>query len=116
MTDPVIENIEETKDIEDTGGAKTWLDALPEELRDNPTLKKYTDVNALSAAHISLQELLGKKEPITEGRPEDATGYELPVDELPDAVKNSFTEESMTSLKSKAHELRFERNAVKRHV
>ena len=108
MTDPVIENIEETKntegtkDIEDT---KTWLDALPEELRDNPTLKKYNDVNALSAAHISLQELLGKKEPITEGRPEDATGYELPVDELPDAVKNSLTEESMTSLKSKAHEL-----------
>ena len=119
MTDPVIETKDiETKDIEDTGGAKTWLDAFPEELRDNPTLNKYKNLDALGAAHISLQAHLGEdkiSKPITEddwndtynflGRPEEATGYELPVDELPDAVKNSLTEESMTSLKSKAHEL-----------
>ncbi len=39
----------------------TWRDSLPEEMRANATLSKYSDVTNLAKAYLSAQEMIGKK-------------------------------------------------------
>lgn len=49
------------------GSAPTWLQSLPEDIRGNPTLSKYADINGLAKAHVELQGLVGKKGVIVPG-------------------------------------------------
>lgn len=44
-----------------SGGASTWRETLPEEIRGNATISKYSDIGSLAKAHIELQGLVGKK-------------------------------------------------------
>ena len=107
-------------DTADTQAANDdWRTILPEDIRDNPTIGKYTDVGALAAAHINLQSHLGRDKiarPVTEddwnevynflGRPEapDAYKVELP-DDLPDPVRAQFSDENIASFYQTAHQL-----------
>jgi len=44
-----------------SGSNPTWRDSLPEEMRADPTLGKYNDINSLAKAHVDLQKFVGKK-------------------------------------------------------
>lgn len=47
-----------------TGGAAAaanWRDSLPDDLKNDPTLSKYSDINNLAKAHIEAQKAIGKK-------------------------------------------------------
>lgn len=39
--------------------ANDWRTALPKELQDNPTLKKYNSIDALAQAYVNAQKLIG---------------------------------------------------------
>jgi len=69
---------------------------LPEDLRDNDTLKKFEDVGALGGAYLKLQEMLGSRAKIPSeestdeergefynklGRPEAPDKYDIQIDE-----------------------------------
>src|SRR6185503_11646998 len=43
------------------GATASWRDTLPEDIRGNPTLSKYSDITNLAKAHIAAQEMIGKK-------------------------------------------------------
>lgn len=46
----------------DSGGAaKSWRDGLPDDLKADPTLGKYSDITNLAKAHIELQKKFGQK-------------------------------------------------------
>lgn len=44
-----------------SGAAASWRDSLPEEIRGNATLSKFSDVNNLAKSYIEMQSLVGKK-------------------------------------------------------
>lgn len=43
------------------GSQPTWRDTLPDDLKADPTLNKYSDVQNLAKAHIELQKKFGEK-------------------------------------------------------
>jgi hypothetical protein len=43
------------------GGSQTWRDVLPDDLKGDATLGKYSDLPSLAKAHVELQKLVGKK-------------------------------------------------------
>jgi hypothetical protein len=50
-----------------TGGANSWRDALPEDIRANPTLQSFNDIGSLAKSYIHAQGLIGKKGVIPPG-------------------------------------------------
>lgn len=44
-----------------SGASASWRDTLPEDIRGNATLTKFTDVNSLAKSYIDIQGLIGKK-------------------------------------------------------
>lgn len=44
-----------------SGGAASWRDSLPSDLKDNPTLTKFSDIGNLGKAYIELQKKIGEK-------------------------------------------------------
>ena len=96
----------------ESGGAplpEDWRAALPEELRDDPSLKDIPDVGALAKSYVHAQKLVGadklvipKEDAPKEewdrffaklGRPDAPDGYELPVpDEAKELVDDSVAE------------------------
>lgn len=44
-----------------TGQAANWRDSLPDDLKNDPTLSKFSDVQNLSKAYIEAQKAIGKK-------------------------------------------------------
>lgn len=52
----------------------SWRDSLPEDMRGNQTLAKYSDVTNLAKAYLAAQEMIGKKgifKPADNATPED---------------------------------------------
>lgn len=108
-----VENTKETQSAED------WRSALHEDLRDNPTLSNFKDINSLAAAHVNLKSHLGRDKiakPVTSddwndvynflGRPESPDGYEVKLpDEIPEPIKAQFNDEALGNFRQKAHEL-----------
>ena len=81
-------------------GAATWRDTLPEGLRGDPSIAKYTSVEELVKGHKNLSNLVGREKiPVPKeeadwerwytaaGRPETAAGYEL---KKPDGLPEGF--------------------------
>jgi hypothetical protein len=60
-----------------TGGAdqKSWRDGLPDDLKADPTLSKYSDVSNLAKAHVELQKKFGQKGFFKPGK--DASAEEI---------------------------------------
>lgn len=82
------------------GADESWLSTLPNEFREDPTLKKYKDVSALAAAHISLQKLAGAEKLAIPGKnstPEDWQNLfrKLGVPEKVDDYKVEFKKEAI---------------------
>ena len=108
-----VENTKETQSAED------WRSALHEDLRDNPTLSNFKDINSLAAAHVNLKSHLGRDKiakPVTSddwndvynflGRPESPDGYEVKLpDKIPEPIKAQFNDEALGNFRQKAHEL-----------
>jgi hypothetical protein len=57
------------------GGQTSWRDTLPEELKADATLSKYSDVSNLAKAHIELQKKFGQKGVFKPGK--DASAEEV---------------------------------------
>ena len=87
--------------------ANDWRSSLPEDLRGNATLQNYKGVEDLAKAHVHAQRLIGaEKIPLPGkdaspddwnavwnrlGRPENADGYQLPEDLMPEGVELDST-------------------------
>ena len=97
------------------GSGNSFMEMIPEELREHTSLSPIKDVGNLARSYINAQRLIGSdKVPLpvnpTEedldniysrlGRPETAAGYEVPVD------GNIITEEIATQYADIAHSLR----------
>lgn len=83
-------------------GDASWLDSLPEDLRTNKSLLKFTDVANLAKGYVNAEQLLGRDKipmPVTDddwnsvydrlGRPTSGDEYKLELGEfeLPDFLK-----------------------------
>ena len=93
-------------------GEQDWRLGISEDLRENPSLTKFTTVEGLAKSYINAETMIGKDKiviPTTEeewsdaytklGRPEAADGYELNIPEgLP--IDDNFT----NGFKAAAHE------------
>lgn len=96
-----------------------WRTALPENIRQDPSMVKFGSVEALAQSYLHAQALIGKKGIIPPGpqaspeeraafyeqlgRPKDLNGYELKATGLPEGVK--ISEAVTAGFKGKAHEL-----------
>ena len=110
-----------SEEVMDTGGAEapvaeaapvSFLESLPEELRNEPSLRTFTDPGALAKSYVNAQRMIGAdkialpgksatpdewREVYTRlGAPTDASGYEFEGDSpLQDAYMNSFREHAL---------------------
>ena len=97
--------------------SENWMDFVPEELREDPSITKFNDFGSLVKGYHSAVGMIGKDKivmPETDeqfadvysrlGRPDEATGYEL---KTPDGIEDSqkFDEEFDTTLKTLMHGL-----------
>jgi len=107
--------LETPSEVAQGGSGNSFMEMIPEELREHPSLSPIKDVGNLARSYVNAQRLIGSdKVPLpvnpTEedldniysrlGRPETAAGYEVPVD------GNVITEEIATQYADIAHSLR----------
>ena len=60
------------------GETKTWRDTLPDDLKSDPTLNKYSDVQNLAKAHLELTKKFGQKgifKPAADAQPEEIKAF-----------------------------------------
>lgn len=97
------------------GSGNSFMEMIPEELREHPSLSPIKDVGNLARSYVNAQRLIGSEKvplpvnPTEEdldniysrlGRPETAAGYDVAVD------GNVITEEIATQYADIAHSLR----------
>ena len=107
--------LETPAEVAQGGSGNSFMEMIPEELREHPSLSPIKDVGNLARSYVNAQRLIGSdkvplpKNPTEEdldniysrlGRPETAAGYEVPVD------GNVITEEIATQYADIAHSLR----------
>ena len=96
----------------------SWRDSLSEDLRSDPALASYNDVESLAKSHINAQKMIGNnvgvpgKDASDEewgefyaktGRPDDPDGYQLTPVEGQERL--AISPESMTGFRAEAHRL-----------
>jgi len=57
---------------------KSWRDTLPDDIKSDPTLSKYSDVGNLAKAHVELQKKFGQKgvfKPAANASPEEVKAF-----------------------------------------
>ena len=106
--------LETPAEVAQGGSGNDFLNMIPEDLREHPSLSPIKDVGNLAKSYINAQQLIGAdklpapKNPSEEqlsaiynylGKPESADSYEFAVD------GNIITEEVATSYKDVAHKL-----------
>jgi len=106
--------LETPAEVAQGGSGNDFLNMIPEDLRDHPSLSPIKDVGNLAKSYINAQQLIGAdklpapKNPSEEqlsaiynylGKPEEASAYEVQVD------GNIITEEAASSYKDVAHKL-----------
>tara|TARA_R100001594_G_scaffold33685_2_gene62433 strand:- start:13579 stop:14445 length:867 start_codon:yes stop_codon:yes gene_type:complete len=98
--------------------SEDWKGGLSDELRDHPSLKKYSSVENLAKGYINASSMLGKDKLVkpnnedewnefyTEmGRPEGATGYKFTYEaEVPEELQ-AYTEGRVDAFKETAYKL-----------
>tara|TARA_R100001082_G_scaffold111005_2_gene92835 strand:- start:130 stop:972 length:843 start_codon:yes stop_codon:yes gene_type:complete len=104
------------------GENRDWRDTLPEELRNDPTLQNYKDVESLAKTVVHQQKMIGNRIPIPKteeekaelynklGRPEEPSKYEVSV---PEDYQQYFREESMNEFRNVAHKIGLNNEQVK---
>ena len=94
----------------------SWRDSLPEELKTNASLEKFSDVSTLAKSYINAESMIGKDKMVVPGantteeewsdiynklgRPSDPNGYELKAEV---AEGEPIDEQLMSSFKETAH-------------
>jgi len=98
-----------------------WKSSLPDDLRNDPTLNNFKDVESLAKTVVHQQKQMGGRIhiPKTEeeysevysklGRPDDASAYELNV---PQGLEPYFNEQALNDFKSVAHKIGLNQNQV----
>jgi hypothetical protein len=97
----------------DQGGSESWRDSLPEDMRNDTGLSKFSDVSGLAKSYMNLEQMLGRDKipmPVTDedwggvydrlGRPEEAAGYEM---KTPEGV--TFDETAQNNMRAMAHKM-----------
>lgn len=92
----------------------SWRTSLPEELRDNASLQKYSTVESLAKGYVNASSMLGRDKLVMPnsddewadmysklGRPEDATGYKFDEITMPDGF--ALDENQLNDFQEKAH-------------
>ena len=92
----------------------SWRTSLPEELRDNASLQKYSTVESLAKGYVNASSMLGRDKLVMPnsddewadmysklGRPEDATGYKFDEVTMPDGF--ALDENQLNDFQEKAH-------------
>lgn len=104
------------QDNDGVGDTPEWLQGISEDLRANPTLIKFNDVEGLAKSYINAQNLIGRDKivmPETDddwsgvfdrlGRPGTGDEYNLAKPELPEGMQMS--EEVSKAFRETAHKL-----------
>ena len=94
----------------------TWRDSLPDDLRSNTSLEKFSDVSTLAKSYINAEQMIGKDKMVVPGdnttedewndiynklgRPENSDGYELQMNLQEGEVVD---EQLYTAFKDAAH-------------
>ena len=115
VAQPDAAPMETPAEVAQGGSGNDFLQTIPEELRDHPSLSPIKDVENLARSYVNAQRLIGADKvplpvnPTDEdldniysklGRPETAEGYEIGVD------GNIITEDIAQSYADVAHKLR----------
>ena len=91
-----------------------WKSTLPEDLKNDPTLSNFKDVESLAKTVVHQQKVLGNRIPIPKtdeermevynklGRPEAADKYEVNV---PEDYSAFFTQDQISQFKNVAHQM-----------
>lgn len=98
--------------------SEDWKDSIPEDLRNDPSLADIQDVGSLAKSFVHSQHMIGadkvaipSRESSPEeldafynklGRPESATGYEVPTEGMPEVPTNN---ELQTQFFEEAHRI-----------
>lgn len=120
MSEEVTEATEQPSDnlLEGSKEESTWHDEhLPDDLRENETLRKFKDVGALGKSYVNLQGMMGGsvKIPTEEsspeekaefysklGRPESPDKYEYNRPDLPEGMP--YSDEAEKEIRETAHQ------------
>jgi hypothetical protein len=115
VAQPEAAPLETPAEVAQGGSGHDFLNMIPEELRDHPSLNPIRDVGNLARSYVNAQRLIGADKlpmpmnPTDEdldniygrlGRPETPEGYEVTAD------GNIVTEEIANDFKGVAHQLR----------
>lgn len=104
------------------GDNQNWRDALPEELKNDPTLQNINDVESLAKTAVHQQKMIGNRIPMPKndeekaelysklGRPDEPKNYEVDV---PQDYQEYFREESMNEFRNVAHKIGLNNEQVK---
>lgn len=95
--------------------AADWKAALPDDVKSDPGLQKYTSIEALAKGYLNVQKMIGSEKvpvPKTEddwarwydaaGRPKEPTGYEFKEVQLPEGM--NYNTELEGAFKTVAHQ------------
>ena len=96
------------------GDNQNWRDTLPDELKNDPTLENYKDVESLAKTVVHQQKMMGNRIPIPKndeekaelydklGRPKEPEKYEL---NIPDTHRQHFHDIALDNFKNVAHKI-----------
>jgi len=99
---------------EGVGDNLDWKSSLPDDLRNDPTLANFNDVESLAKTVVHQQKQMGSRIPIPKdeegfnelygklGRPDDATGYTTTI---PDDMQAYFGDNELSEFKNVAHKI-----------
>ena len=113
-TTPTTETPKQETQIEQPVVAKSWKEAIPEELRNDPNISKFTELEALAKSYVNATRMIGQDKIVvpnknsTEevweeayaklGRPETPDQYNLKIEsdvvKMDDSAIKSFAEQS----------------------
>lgn len=91
-----------------------WKSSLSDELKNDPTLQNFKDVESLAKTVVHQQKVLGSKIPLPKndeeynelytklGRPEDPSKYET---NIPQEYQDYFAKENLDQFKTVAHQI-----------
>lgn len=100
------------------GAPAAWMEALPEDLRSEPTLKTVPDVPTLAKNYVEAQRMMGSRIPMPQpgwepkqwddfynkvGRPDNPDKYTMPEVKLEEGV--TVDPEKLKSVRAKVHGL-----------
>ena len=99
---------------EAVGDNLDWKSSLPDELKNDPTLSNFKDVESLAKTVVHQQKQMGNRIPIPKdeegfnelytklGRPSEASAY---VTNIPEDMQEHYSEDNLNQFKEVAHKI-----------